>query len=68
MKINVLLEKLSTRKIEKTFLIAGPCSVESEEQIMQTALGLADYEVNELREPHSWLRLEGLITFRHECT
>ncbi|MFW6129001.1 MAG: bifunctional 3-deoxy-7-phosphoheptulonate synthase/chorismate mutase type II [Candidatus Aminicenantaceae bacterium] len=33
----------------KTFLIAGPCSVESEEQIMQTAFKLSKYEVNVLR-------------------
>lgn len=33
----------------KTFLIAGPCSVESEEQIMQTVQGLAKYEVNAIR-------------------
>lgn len=33
----------------KTFLIAGPCSVESEEQIMQTAQELAQHEVNVLR-------------------
>lgn len=33
----------------KRLLIAGPCSVESREQVMQTALGLARYEVNVLR-------------------
>ena len=32
-----------------TFLIAGPCSVESEEQMMQTAKELAKYQVNAIR-------------------
>lgn len=36
-------------KGNKTFLIAGPCSVESEEQITQTVKGLANYEVNVIR-------------------
>jgi len=36
--------------------------------LQNTPAVFADYEVKELREPHSWLRLEGLITFRHECT
>ncbi len=49
MNIDISLEKLTTKPIQKTFLIAGPCSVESEEQIMQTALGLADCGVNVLR-------------------
>ncbi len=34
---------------KKTMLIAGPCSVESEEQIMQTARSLAGYDVSLLR-------------------
>ncbi len=33
----------------KTFLVAGPCSVESEEQVMETAKGLAECKVNVLR-------------------
>jgi chorismate mutase len=36
-------------KGKKTFLVAGPCSVESEEQIMQTARELAEYPVNVIR-------------------
>ena len=36
-------------KGNKTFLVAGPCSVESEEQIMQTAKELAKYQVNAIR-------------------
>jgi len=35
--------------VKDKFLVAGPCSVESEEQIIQTALGLAEYGVNLLR-------------------
>ncbi|MCU0288130.1 MAG: bifunctional 3-deoxy-7-phosphoheptulonate synthase/chorismate mutase type II [Acidobacteria bacterium] len=35
--------------IKNTFYIAGPCSAESEEQLMQTALALKDYEVNVMR-------------------
>ncbi len=49
MKLDISLEKLFAGKIDKTFLIAGPCSVESEEQIMKTALALADKNVNVLR-------------------
>jgi len=36
-------------KGNKTFLIAGPCSVESEEQIAKTVNELATYEVNIVR-------------------
>ncbi len=49
MKITIPLKTLSTREIQKTFIIAGPCSVESEEQIMQTAAGLADKGIQVLR-------------------
>jgi len=34
---------------KKFFIVAGPCSVETEEQIMETALGLRQCEVNVLR-------------------
>lgn len=35
--------------VKHAFYIAGPCSAESEEQLMQTALALKDYEVNVMR-------------------
>lgn len=35
--------------IKNAFYIAGPCSAESEEQLMQTALALKNYEVNVMR-------------------
>ena len=35
--------------LDNKLLIAGPCSVESEEQIMQTALGLKDLQISILR-------------------
>ena len=35
--------------IKNAFYIAGPCSAESEEQLMKTALALKDYEVNVMR-------------------
>jgi chorismate mutase len=33
----------------KKFIISGPCSAETEEQVMQTALALSKYEVNAFR-------------------
>ena len=35
--------------VRKKFLIAGPCSVESEEQILETAVQLSAYEVTAIR-------------------
>lgn len=35
--------------LKNKFLVAGPCSVESEEQVLQTALHLAAYDVTLLR-------------------
>jgi len=35
--------------IDRPLVIAGPCSVESEEQVMQTALGLKDYDLEIFR-------------------
>lgn len=35
--------------IDRALVIAGPCSVESEEQVLQTALGLKNYDVDILR-------------------
>ncbi len=51
MKIDLNIEKLSdwATPITGTFLIAGPCSAESEEQLMRTAQGLAKYSVNAIR-------------------
>jgi len=34
---------------EKKFLVAGPCSAESEEQLLETARGLADSSVGFIR-------------------
>lgn len=36
-------------KINRPLVISGPCSVETEEQTMQTALGLKNYDVDILR-------------------
>lgn len=35
--------------LDRPFVISGPCSVESEEQVMQTALELKDFDVDVLR-------------------
>lgn len=51
MNLNVNIKKLCNEKhpYDKTFLVAGPCSVESEEQIVKTAIELAKNDVNVLR-------------------
>lgn len=47
----IMVKKLSEWGIpfKNVFFIAGPCSAESEAQLMETALGLKDYKVNVLR-------------------
>jgi chorismate mutase len=51
MQIDVNVSKLQDWKIKykHKFLVAGPCSLESEEQILKTALGLSGSGVNLLR-------------------
>ena len=51
MQIDLQISKLKEWKIQhkNKFIVAGPCSLESEEQIMQTALGLSGQGVNLLR-------------------
>lgn len=51
MNIDFQISKLQdwTVNYKDKFIVAGPCSLESEEQIMQTALGLSSYGVNLLR-------------------
>ena len=51
MQTNLQIAKLNDWRIpyKQKFIVAGPCSLESEEQIMQTALGLSGYGVNLLR-------------------
>ena len=45
MQIDLKIEKLSNWGIpyKEKFIVAGPCSVESEEQVKQTALALKKY-------------------------
>ena len=51
MTIDLKIAELSDWKIpiKDKFLVAGPCSLESEEQIVQTAMGLAKHGANVLR-------------------
>ncbi|MDO9265223.1 MAG: bifunctional 3-deoxy-7-phosphoheptulonate synthase/chorismate mutase type II [Desulfosalsimonadaceae bacterium] len=50
-QVNLNIQQLSEWRIsyDAKLLIAGPCSIESEEQIMQTALALKQQSVNVLR-------------------
>lgn len=50
-QVDINISKLQDWKIKykNKFLVAGPCSLESEQQIMQTALGLSGFGVNLLR-------------------
>ena len=43
------LKNILGYKVERPFLISGPCGAESEEQVMQTALELAKLPVNLIR-------------------
>ena len=51
MAINLSIERLSKWRIpySRKFFIAGPCSVESEEQIVHVAQQLSKYKVNAIR-------------------
>lgn len=51
MKIDFTIAELTDWKIpiKDKYIVAGPCSLESEEQIIQTAMGLAEYDINVLR-------------------
>jgi chorismate mutase len=51
MEINLNIQEFIHRKTpeNRTFVIAGPCSVESEEQVMRTAVGLSECNVQVLR-------------------
>jgi chorismate mutase len=51
MPLNVAIQRLSKWKlpIKNKILIAGPCSVESEKQMMQTAILLSKHEITALR-------------------
>jgi len=51
MALKPIIKRLSewNMPVDKKFLIAGPCSVESEEQVMRTAMQLSAYEVTLLR-------------------
>lgn len=51
MEINLNIQEFIHRKTpkDKTFVVAGPCSVESEEQIKRTAMELAECDVQVLR-------------------
>jgi len=46
---DVLTENLFVKKDEKPFLIAGPCSAETEEQVMKTAEGLVAANIDLFR-------------------
>jgi chorismate mutase len=50
-EIKLNIDKLSDWGVTvgKPFIISGPCSAESEEQVMQTALGVSKYNVNVFR-------------------
>ncbi len=48
-KLNIEPIKNWGIKKNKRLIISGPCSVESEEQIMQTAIGLSKYNIDILR-------------------
>ena len=51
MEIKLSIAKISDWGVPvgKKFIISGPCSAESEEQVMQTALALSKYDVNVFR-------------------
>jgi chorismate mutase len=46
---SVLAEILFVKKDNRPFLIAGPCSAETEEQVIETARGLADADIDLFR-------------------
>lgn len=51
MQIDIKIEKLTNWGIpcKEKFIIAGPCSAESEEQVKQTALALKKYDISVFR-------------------
>jgi len=49
MEMKIEKDNLLTQKDGKPILIAGPCSVESKEQVMETAKALKEYGVDILR-------------------